>query len=41
LVIGVSTGAYSRKQLLSCYPDAVIDDLSELQAILKLGVLAK
>ena len=41
LVIGVSTGAYSRSQLVSYNPDAVIDDISELPLILNTSVLAK
>ena len=41
LVISVSTGAYSRKQLISYNPDTVIDDISELPLILNTTVLAK
>ncbi len=41
LVVSVSTGAYSRRQLLAYKPDAVIDDISELPLILNTAVLAK
>ena len=41
LVVSVSTGAYSRRQLLSYNPDAVIDDISELPLILNTAVLAE
>jgi phosphonatase-like hydrolase len=41
LVISVSTGAYTRNQLISFKPDAVIDDISELPLILNAAVLAK
>jgi phosphonatase-like hydrolase len=41
LVVSVSTGAYSRRQLLAYKPDAVIDDISELPIILNYAVLAK
>lgn len=41
LVVSVSTGAYSRRQLLAYRPDAVIDDISELPLILNTAVLAK
>ena len=41
LVISVSTGAYSRNQLIAFTPDAVIDDISELPLILNSAVLAK
>jgi phosphoglycolate phosphatase-like HAD superfamily hydrolase len=37
LVIGVTTGAYTRAQLLAYDPDAVIDSLLELPMILNLG----
>ena len=41
LVVSVSTGAYSRRQLLVYNPDAVIDDIAELPTILNTGILAK
>lgn len=41
LVVSVSTGAYSRNQLIAFTPDAVIDDISELPLILNTAVLAK
>lgn len=41
LVVSVSSGAYSRNQLLAYKPDAVIDDIAQLPAILNMGVLAK
>jgi phosphonatase-like hydrolase len=33
-VVSVTTGAYRREELLACQPDAVIDDLRELVALL-------
>jgi phosphonatase-like hydrolase len=41
LVIGISTGAYTRNQLIAFTPDAVIDDISELPLILNFTALAK
>ncbi|MEI7733821.1 MAG: HAD hydrolase-like protein [Ferruginibacter sp.] len=41
LVVGISTGAYTRNQLIGFTPDAVIDDISELPLILNSAVLAK
>ncbi len=41
LVVGVSTGVYTNSQLESYYPDAVIDDLSELLFILNSASFAK
>ncbi len=41
LVVGVSTGAFTRTQLLTYDADAVIDDLSELPLILNTPIFAK
>lgn len=35
LVLGVTTGAYTRQQLMPFHPDAIIDSLSELPALIK------
>lgn len=39
-IIATSTGAFSRNELLSCNPDAVIDDLLELENIITHAAVA-
>jgi phosphonatase-like hydrolase len=40
LVIAASTGAFSRNELQSCNPDAIIDDLLELESIITHAAVA-
>ena len=34
LVVAVTTGAFTREQLNACHPDHIIDDLSQLPALI-------
>ena len=40
LVVSVTTGSFTKDELLSYHPDAIIDDLMELQALLKTVAVA-
>ena len=40
LVIAVTTGSFTRNQLLTYHPDAIIDDLNELPSLIKMEPVA-